>query len=79
MAISCDPATIVTQAKCFSCVPRSMQRAVELYLLAKIGGLATDKASVAAIVSAAKCFECVPDEMREAVEIYLLANLAGCN
>jgi hypothetical protein len=78
MAFSCDPAAIVLQAKCFSCIPREMQKPVELYLLAKTAGLGTDKASVAAIVAAATCFKCIPDEARDAVEFYLLANVAGC-
>lgn len=79
MAVSCDPAAIVAQAKCFTCVPHEMRKPVELYLLAKIGGLGTDKASVAAIVQSAACFQCIPDEMRSAVEAYLLAQLAGCS
>lgn len=78
MSVSCDPASIVSQAKCFECVPRSMQKPVELYLLAKIANMATDKASVAAIVAAASCFDCVPHSMRDAVEEYLLAQIAGC-
>jgi len=79
MAISCDPATIVAQAKCFNCVPPQMRKPVELYLLATIGGLATDKAGVAAIVKAAACFQCITPEEKFMVEAYLLAQLAGCS
>lgn len=78
MAVSCDPATIVAAAKCFSCVPPQMRKPVELYLLATIGGLATNQAGVASIVQNAAQFRSIPDEMWKAVEAYLLAQLAGC-
>lgn len=80
MAFTCDPNTLPTQAKCFTCIPKSAQKAVELYLLAKIAGLATDYNGVAQIVANAKCFvKCVPGDSRDAVEIFLLAQIGGCS
>lgn len=77
MAISCEPADLTTAAKCFTCVPRSMQKPVELYLLAVAAGLGTDYAAVQAMVTAAKCMTCVPRSMWEQVELYLLCLAAG--
>jgi hypothetical protein len=79
MGFSCDPATLVALAKCFSCIPREMQKPVELYLLATALGLDTSQAGAQALAKAAKCFKtCIPPEMRDAVEEYLLAQIAGC-
>jgi hypothetical protein len=73
MPIYCDPAALATAAKCFSCIPKSQQAVVELYLLAVLAGGSLDPAT---LVREAKCFSCVPPEMREAVRIMLLCNAA---
>jgi len=77
MAVNCDPAALVAAAKCFECIPPSMQKPVELYLLAVANGLATDINGVRAIETAAKCFNCIPKQMREPVEAYLLCSLVN--
>lgn len=78
MAVNCDPAALVAAAKCFECIPLSMQKAVELYLLAQIANgvnmaVSTDPAT---LVKAATCFKCVPTSMEEPVEEYLLCQIA---
>lgn len=80
MAFTCDPTALPTQAKCFTCIPKNAQKAVELYLLAKIAGLATDQTGVDTIVANAKCFvKCIPGDSKDAVEIFLLAQIGGCS
>jgi len=75
MAVSCAPADLVKAAACFECIPESMQKAVELYLLAVIAGGSLDPAT---LVKAAKCFKtCIPREMRDAVEEYLLCQIVN--
>ncbi len=74
MAVNCEPAALVAAAKCFTCIPKSEQKHVELYLLAVAAGGSTDPAT---LVKAAKCFECIPREMQEDVELYLLCKIAG--
>ena len=73
MPIACDSASLTTAAKCFSCIHKSQQANVELYLLAVLAGGSLDPAT---LVRQAKCFSCVPTEMRAAVEIMLLCNAA---
>lgn len=77
MSISCDPASLVKAAKCFGCIPPSMVKPVELYLLALANGFATDKNGVSAIERSAKCFDCVPKSMREPLTDYLYCQLAN--
>jgi len=74
MAISCQPADLVKAAKCFACLPISMQKPVELYLMALAAGGSLDPAT---LVKAAKCFSCIPKAQREAVEDYLLCQWAN--
>ena len=73
-SVNCDPAALVAAAKCMECIPESMQKPVELYLLAVIAGGSTDPAT---IVNAAKCFTCIPRSMRDAVEEYLLCQIVN--
>lgn len=75
-AVNCDPAALVEAAKCMECIPKAMQLPVELYLLASIAGLPTDKAGVDAIVEAARCFACARGMLPE-VQAYLLCQIAG--
>lgn len=74
MSISCDPASLVAAARCFECIPESMQKPVELYLLAVAAGGSLDPAT---IVKAAKCFSCIPKSERQSVENYLLCQWAN--
>ena len=74
MALTCDPAALVTAAKCFDCIPRDMQEPLELYLLAVIAGGSLDPAT---LVKAAACFQCIPKSERENVREYLLCKAAG--
>lgn len=74
MAVNCDPASLATAAKCFSCIPRQMQKPVELYLLAVAAGGSLDPAT---LVKAAKCFCQIPPQMRDPVEAYLLCQLVN--
>ena len=70
----CSPAALVFAARCFSCVPREMESAAELYLLAVAAGGSLDPAT---LVRQAKCDICVLREMRDAVEISLLCQIAN--
>lgn len=70
--VNCDPAALVSAAKCFD-IDRKAQVAVELYLLAVLAGGSLDPAT---LVRQARCFSCIPREMRDAVEIMLLCNAA---
>lgn len=74
MAVNCDPAALVAAAKCFECIPESMQKSVELYLLAVIAGGSQDPAT---LVRQAKCFSCIPKSERENVENFLLCQIAN--
>jgi hypothetical protein len=74
MAVNCDPAALVAAAKCFECIPESMQKPVELYLLAVAAGGTLDPAT---LVRNAKCFNCIPKSMREPVEEYLLCQIVN--
>lgn len=74
MAVNCDPAALVNAAACFSCIPESMQKPVELYLLAVAAGGSMDPAT---LVANAKCFTCIDHSMREAVAEYLLCQIAN--
>jgi hypothetical protein len=77
MAVDCSPGALVAAAKCFECIPPSMQKPVELYLLAVANGLATDKNGVQTIVQNAKCFTCIPKALRDPAEEYLLCALVN--
>lgn len=74
MAVNCDPAALTAAAKCFECIPESMQKAVELYLLAVIAGGSLDPAT---LVRLAKCFCQIPKPMQQPVEEYLLCQIAN--
>ena len=74
MAVNCDPSALVAAAKCFECIPPSMQKSVELYLLAVAAGGSLDPST---LVRNAKCFSCIPKSMREPVEEYLLCQIVN--
>ena len=74
MALNCDPSALVAAAKCFECIPESMQKSVELYLLAVIAGGSLDPAT---LVKNAKCFMCISKSMRDSVEEYLLCQIVN--
>jgi hypothetical protein len=74
MAITCDPAALVAAAKCFNCIPKQMQKPVELYLLAVAAGGSLDPKVIEA---AAAPFRAIPRQMQEVVEQYLLCKIAG--
>ena len=72
--LTCDPAALVADAKCFSCIPKEMQGPVIIYLLADISGSTLDPA---ALVRAAKCFQCIPREVIEDVQTFLLCQIVN--
>lgn len=72
--ISCDPAALVAAAKCFD-IDKSVRDQVELYELAVIAGLGTDKAAVEAMVRESRCFN-IDKSLREPLKIYLLCQAA---
>lgn len=61
---------IVAKSACFDIDP-AVRPQVELYLLALLAGLPTNRTGVEDIVAASKCFN-VPPEVREQVRLYLL-------
>lgn len=72
MAISCEPADLVREAKCFKCIPEGMQNEVIIYLLNQIlgTGLTVDQ-----LMDEAKCFKCIPQGMQAEVQTYLLCQI----
>ena len=71
--ISCDPNDLMEAAKCFSCVPRGMQPAVQTYLLAVIAGGSLDPN---VLMEQAKCFRCA-DGMHEDIQSFLLCQIVN--
>lgn len=77
MAVTCTASALESGAACFQCVPREMQRPVELYLLASINGSDTSIAGIRAMVKAAACFKCLTPEQAEFVRLYLLCQIVN--
>jgi hypothetical protein len=75
MPLNCDPAAAVAAAKCWDLDP-SLRDQVELYLLAVIAGLPTDKAGVAAAVQASKCWN-IDKSLVEPVKLFLTCQAAA--
>jgi hypothetical protein len=72
--VTCDPSALVAAAKCFD-LDKSVRSQVELFILATIAGMPTDRAGVEAIVKASKCFN-IDKSLHDQVELYLLCQAA---
>jgi len=73
---TCDPQTIVANAKCIECgVPAGMQLAVLIALAANIAGVSPDPQN---LINLATCMQCnIPDGMRLPILIYLACQIAN--
>lgn len=71
MALSCEPSDLVAAAKCFDCIPKEMQMALQTYLLAVIAGGSLDPKT---LMEQAKCFQ-FPDHIQQQIQTMLLCEI----
>lgn len=72
MSVSCDPNDLATAARCFDCLPPSIQLNVQTYLLAVIAGGSTDPNTLAAAASA---FQSESAQTLAEIRAYLLCQI----
>lgn len=72
--MDCTPGTLLTAAKCFSCLTPKQLDMVMTYVMAVAAGGSTDPI---VLLGQAKCFACLNDKQIEMVKVYLLCQLAG--
>lgn len=73
MALSCEPSDLIASAKCFDCIPKDMQSALQTYLLAVIAGGSLDPST---LLAEAKCFQ-FTEEIQQRIQTYLLCQIAN--
>lgn len=74
MAISCTAQDLVNNARCYECIPKGQRKAVIIYLLCAITGIAPD---AQALMDAAAAYQAVPIGFRRMVESDLLIVTLG--
>ena len=72
--MSCDPNTLLEEAKCLNCVPEGDQLLVAIYLAAQIAGVAADPDQ---LMADAVCLQCIPESARWQVILYLACQIAS--
>jgi len=75
MAVSCVPADLAENARCFVCnlSPGELE-SIKIYLLAVIAGGSLDPQTLA---TEAECFSCLTPGEAQNVELYLLCNIVN--
>lgn len=71
--MTCDPATLIQEAKCYKCIPPRIQAAVQTYQFASLAGGTMDPNQ---LVQEAKDFiGKIPPGLQMAVQIKLLCDI----
>lgn len=73
MALSCLPSDLIAAAKCFDCVPKELQPALQTYLLAVIANGSLDPKS---LLEQAKCFQ-FPESIQQQIQTMLLCQIVN--
>ena len=71
--MACEPNTLASDARCFTCLTPVQHMEVQAYLLAVLAGGSTDPNTLA---REARCFRCLPPALLEQVKAYLLCQIA---
>lgn len=74
MAVSCDPSSLVEDARCIdSCIPEGMQMSVLISIFCQLAGMSCDPST---LINDARCIDsCIPPGYRMSVLISLACQL----
>lgn len=80
MPVACDPQSITTDARCFTCLGEKSLVAMQVYLLGQILLAADPMADISpqALATASRCYlGCMSGKGLIAAQVYLLCQIAG--
>lgn len=79
--MACNPATLISDAKCYLCIPESLRLAMALRLMCAIrDGETTVTCSPETLLADAKCIACkIPEPMLSAAMLPVLCSIVDTN